>query len=210
MNQIIGNFIYSDQWNQGKLVEVNQLDVAPDGYWGVRCGEGNHWVARTPVDPSTQTFHRDNFNCPSGHRRDNRNSGLAVLREDVPLLEDSNYLFARKWYHASRDKNLQLDGSKLIHLGSREASLHVVIRHQHSNPFYLHEVSLDPQASVSKKLILEFAPGETIEKTHGIRASSLKEVTRYVNVQEAPGSVSLLATTGSIDNMKLIESFPQR
>lgn len=103
------------------------------------------------------------------------------------------------WYHATHHENwlermLELDGpenSVLLHIGSVESALD---RANVRNYDHLYAVKIDPSAVISPSIVDDSNDWpETVKMIpqYGT-GEEYKDVTRYVNRYEIPGSISLL------------------
>lgn len=208
---ITGDFHYAYGWGDKSTIQTtNSLDVAPSGKWGIRCGQGKHWTERKPVDVALDVFSRDMFHCPEGHGIERLDAGLAILPEDATLATDPNAVFGRDWWHVSRSDALTIDPKGFFHVGSEEAARQRAVTFSPVYDHFLYRVSFDPAAVVDPRVLLEFSPNQTLEDSFAMSVDASPDVTRYVNVREAPGSVSLILRPSAVVSLELVESFPKR
>lgn len=132
----------------------------------------------------------------------------AILAEDVPLVVDTNRTLTDNWWHSSDEADLVLHGP--IHLGSRRAAEDRSVRTlDHAREIgisatrYLHRITLREDASIAPHVMIEIVGSD---HTHALRLLEEWDVVRYVNRTEAPGSVSLLASSSAVSAIRVESS----
>lgn len=188
------------------------VEEAPPGVWGLKC-ECGHWVNRFESDPTKDKYDRDFFLCSGTHRSRKMLPIPALLREDVELVKTPTTVFSRLWWHATTSPLDQINPATLIHLGSRSSALNraVFLRtFSPVEPVALYSFSLSRETStIENRIIVEQTHGVTIEELHNIQVSvNSPRVHRYINVREAPGSISLLVDAGAVQNHEKVDEFP--
>lgn len=177
-------------------IEFRELPVAPDDAWGVRCGGCKLWFAR-PRDVV------DDMNVCRDCRGGIETGVLAVIPDDILLIEDAEAILERGWWHSSVSDSIDLGRTDIMHWGSRDAAIeraHVrlSVGAAPNDRMFLHRSSVRPAASVHAHVMLE-RPGEGTDHTHGESLLHSHDVVRYVNGTEGPGAVSLLLRPNSLE-----------
>lgn len=177
-----------------------RLLIAGEGEWGNSCMAG-HRFARpraTPEDPIDE--------CGCGEYLSEE---LAILPEDMTLLEDANEAFDRDWWHVSHNAELAFDPDRAVHLGSREAAddranakNYARVMHGTSFDLHLYKIRLRSGVRVHPDVLVE-RPGQSSDHTHALSLLSDWDVVRYVNGTEAPGSISLVVNPRAVENLEL-------
>jgi predicted Zn-ribbon and HTH transcriptional regulator len=159
--------------------------------------------------------------------------GLSLLPESVKYA-DENYVRQTKWYHATIRENWHegvlaneeekwkvsrirkgQDDAMLVHLGTLDAAKRRMADINEQNSFrkgkqewFIHEVTLDADCEVSTTITPDEdskAPEyayQCVERNDDVY--SAKGATRYVNMYENPGSISLLANPKAFKVTKTI------
>ena len=198
-----GDFWYKHARNLnplGKTEILSEIDVATKGFWGLRCTAHGKFVERIEADPANDKYHRDMFKCPDGDTDMQRLP--ALLADDVSLVQTPSEVFNRSWWHVTKKPLTELDPSKLIHVGSLSAANHravLLAAFNRSTDLYFYEVQLRRESKIEDHLLVEVTHGETVEALFEIKPSpDTPRVHRYINVREAPGSISLVIDAGVI------------
>lgn len=188
------------------IVDLQSLDVAPGGHWAIRCENGSHWTPRREFCKSTTRNSADNFNCEFGHRQDWRDSKTGIVAEDIELIENPSQLFSRTWYHISKTDDLSIDDQRFFHVGTKEAAHHRAWAHSGGRVTHLYELNLVPGSEVYERVLVEACPGLDQEIQFGLNVGD-QPIIRYINSQEAPGSVSLILQKNHVleESLKLVE-----
>jgi len=145
------------------------LLVAPEDAWGVRCSQCDRWHPRPRVV-------NDDMNICVEDRAGLRHEFLAVVADDVELIEQQDAVWGREWWHASASKDIDLTRVDIMHWGSKEAAM----ERSHSR--------LSPLVSFAGRMYLR--RGDGLLAAH--------DVVRYVNGTEGPGAVSLMLRPSSL------------
>ncbi len=184
----------SDDDREPPLV-VPFLLVAPEDAWGVRCSQCDRWHPRPRAV-------NDDMNVCDEDRAGLRREFLAVIADDVALVERQDAVWGREWWHASASRDIDLTRADIMHWGSKEAAMERA--HSRLSPLvsfgermYLHRATVRPGVSVHPDVMLE-RPGEGTDHRHGERLLLAHDVVRYVNGTEGPGAVSLMLRPSSL------------
>lgn len=181
-------------------IEFRDLPVAPDDSWGVRCGGCKVWFDRARDVVDGMNVCRD---CRGGIET----GVLAVIPDDVLLIEDAEEVLRREWWHSSVFDSVDLGRTNIMHWGSRDAAIertHVRLSAgvAPNDRMFLHRSAVRPAAIVHPDVMLE-RPGEGTDHTHGESRLHAHGVVRYVNGTEGPGAVSLMLRPISLEAVLL-------
>lgn len=166
---------------------VAQIDIgiAPFLAWGVRCsGTGAHWFLRPrAADKDMNICHCGNGLGP----------GLALVPDDVALLNDPVTVAIRTWWHSTPSESIDLHSGDAMHWGSRESALERAVARlaYTSQRVHLFSATLRPGIAVHQDLLLE-RPALGTTHHYGTAVVDENTVVRYVNGTEAPGAISLM------------------
>lgn len=170
------------------------LPIAPQGRWGLEChtpGCSDSWAERRWHNPETTHRHSDMYGCPNKHHAYTKGTVAGILAEDVELIEHPDRVHKRTWWHAS-DSNVATFDGRALHVGSREAADLRSIEHQFRGKTWLYAIKLDPRTPVSPVIYVERDGFDSLERVESLPPATSPIAFRYVNVREAPGSVSLM------------------
>lgn len=126
-----------------------------------------------------------------------------LLADDVSLVQTSSGIYNRSWGHVTREPLEALRSNKLMHLGSLSAALHRAVLLNdlsfQNEGLHLYRFQLDHDSKIENRIVIEATQGITVEELFGIDPSrDTPRIQRYINVREAPGSISLLIDAGVI------------
>lgn len=174
---------------------VRSLPVAPEGAWGVRCSNCDRWHPRPRLV-------NDDMNVCDADRAGLRLGFLAVIADDVELIERQEAVSGREWWHASTSADIDSTRADIMHWGSKEAAMERA--HSRLSPLvssgakvYLHRATVRSGVSVHPDVMVE-RPGEGTDHSYGEVLLSKHDVVRYVNGTEGPGAVSLMLRPSSL------------
>lgn len=180
--------------------EIAFLPVAPDDAWGIRCAQCGNWFPRPRAADDDMNVCRT---CRAGIRLE----FLAVITDDIELIELAGAVLAREWWHASASDLIDLARTETMHWGSREAAIERA--HSRLSPLvssgqrvFLHRATILTAASIHPDVLLE-RPGEGTNHDHGERLLHSHDIVRYVNGTEGPGAVSLMLLPSSLAAVSL-------
>lgn len=185
-----------------EIKQLSQIEVAPKGYWGLRCVTHGEFVERIEPDLAKDKYHRDMFKCSSGGEA-NMQPLPVLLADDVSLVQTPSEIFNRSWWHVTREPLVTLRSNKLLHLGSLSAALHraVLLKGMdfENKGLHLYRFQLDHESKIENRILVEATQGLSVEELFRIDPSrDTPRIQRYINVREAPGSISLLIDAGVI------------
>lgn len=166
--------------------ELTDIEVADNGYWGVRCRRGYLSPRRLAVK-----YMKNRYPCAGDPCDAKKVLQPLILEDDIKFLDSRAAVLNATWSHDTTQTRLVKTHPEPTHLGSYEAATD---RHRFnevfSGPTQLLLVRLEPGARVHPKILVEPTVG-----LHGHKIFSEwfrdADVIRYVNGHEAPGSVSL-------------------
>lgn len=189
----------SDDETEPPLV-LESIPVAPSSAWGVCCSECGRWSERPrPVNDDMNVC----IHCRAGVRYE----FLALVSDDIELLQQPEAVGNREWWHSSGSDVIDLERPAEMHWGSREAALERA--HSRLSPrvyagraVFLHRATLRPDSRVHPDVMLE-RPGEPTDHSYAKSLLQEHDIVRYVNATEAPGSISLLLRPPSLATVTL-------
>ncbi|MCC3293221.1 hypothetical protein LJ756_01145 [Arthrobacter sp. zg-Y411] len=200
-----GSFIYKHDRRlnpSGAITHLSQIEVAPKGFWGLRCVTHGEFVKRIEPDLAKDKYHKDMFKCSSDGEA--KMQPLPVLlADDVSLVQTPSEISNRSWWHVTREPLEALRSDKLMHLGSLSAAFHRAVLLKgfdpHNKGLHLYKFQLDHASKIENRILIEATQGLTVEELFKIDPSpGTPRIHRYINVREAPGSISLLIDAGVI------------
>lgn len=117
-----------------------------------------------------------------------------ILKSSQKYL-DSEEVLSANWWHSTRKKNWHkvVPDDATVHLGTYHSARH---RGQHTevnktHPLYLYKVRLKDGVQVNKSIYRD--------KSDNSRKAGKGKTTRYVNIFESPGSISIIARMGDLE-----------
>lgn len=130
---------------------------------------------------------------------------MAIIEDDIPLVEVQDRVLERVWWHASTSSSLDLTRTREMHWGSMEAATeraYFSLSPLTSNrlPVYLYQTSLRAGLRVHSDVLVE-RPGEPTNHDHAKKLLATHDVVRYINGTEGPGAVSLMLFPPALDTV---------
>jgi hypothetical protein len=194
-----GRFLVPSDADGEPPVVITKLELAPKGYWGVRCfGPDHHWFPR-PRKPS------DDMNiclqCGAG-----LDDTLALVEDDVEVVMRPQAVFEREWWHATPSARIDPIRTSIMHWGSEEAALeraHVMLSPWRSERIFLHRAMVHPGCAIAPDVFIE-RPGYGANHDDGHALMPPFEVVRYINGTEAPGGTSIMVRAQSLTDVRFI------
>nr|WP_176705817.1 hypothetical protein [Arthrobacter sp.]AXV46405.1 hypothetical protein pA40H2_p49 [Arthrobacter sp.] len=160
---------------------IPSIKVGAEGYWGIKCVKG-HCVPR-------------NMQIPNCVQEDRLGQELYILPEDIALINHPAQNLGRRWFHISKTPWSVPNPDSFTHVGSFEAAKirGLSLNHPNGSNLYLHEFRLHPESSIAEEIYLE-SDGFSVEALYELKISDpqTSSIYRYVNREEAPGSISLV------------------
>lgn len=168
---------------------IPALIVAPDGFWGNFCEEGHHF-------PRVKDANRWKSSRPDRCSECGRlphGDMVGLLPSSLPLIRDPGAVRAVHWWHVTLEAAIRPLDPTPMHWGTEEAARdrgdHLFLGPRVERLF-LFEATLGPSATIERDLIVERPWGNDGHRLAAKRLASASAV-RYVNAQEAPGSISI-------------------
>jgi len=146
------------------------------------------------------------YTCPCGQ---GGSTEVALIVDDLALIQDPPSVVAHTWWHASLDPALAFSSGEL-HLGSERAaqdrartSMAIAKSDGLRREFFFYRVGLESTARTAGDVMVEDGFSD-----HSYAKLLLVDcdIVRYVNLTEAPGSVSLLVSPSAVASVDLIYS----
>jgi len=184
------------------------LRIAPTGFTGKYCEWCDHYLTRGVLD-GVDEF--DIVQCPACDECIEVNDQPVDIREGEMKYINDSVVRDSHWFHITTHANW-IEGTQsagvMTHLGSRESAMdrlnHLVFRDaektatQEEQHYYLYEVALKPKVGITPGIMRDQVTSWP-KKIADIKELRFKDffkkghVTRYMNIYEGPGTVSLLA-----------------
>lgn len=188
------------------------ITIAPDGHWGITCtGEdcATPYAIRDNLDPHTLTYYRHLYFCAAGHPAPRLRQEPELLPDDAPLTSNDDTVRAREWFHATSGQITTIDPNTPMHVGSLEAAriraLHLRTFHR-DQPVTIYRVDVNPETLIDPIIYIERDGDNTTDATLPNPADNRPSAARYINVREAPGSLSLILRHGAIAKITPIDT----
>ncbi|MEJ1816060.1 hypothetical protein [Clavibacter michiganensis] len=169
---------------------VTDLFVAPAGWSAERCTQGHFLPESYPAHSAQWTM------CECGAPRDDER--YAVRYSSIELLRNAAHAQQFIWWHLSTSSNLFVnDLEKYMHWGEFDTVMHHFVaynkpsKRDENRMLYLYSAMLLPDRHVAVEVIVENEGATQHDDLK--RAYDRSGPTRYLNVRERPGSVSLVA-----------------
>jgi hypothetical protein len=179
---------------QIRTVRFPRLDVAPEGFSGLRCAKGHFF-------PHTARWRVTAPLCEAcGERGDQKY--VAVVAEGCVLIESPTLVYGAIWWHSTDAGNQFLPDSRFIHVGSqRAAELRAQALSWPGGSYEMWTLRVCPGTVIASDVVMANSnvDGENV-LAESVAADG---VVRYVNGREDAGSVSLV---GRSSGFKLITS----
>lgn len=174
------------------LVEVNEITVGPSGWSTKRCKNGHFLPDSYPATSAHWS------KCQCGLPRDDNQ--FAVRHASIQLMTNSHHADQAIWWHASTSPDLFVnDQDLLMHWGEFDTTMHHYLRRIKGNSrardrvLYLYSAMLT--RGVGRNVFIENL--DLVQQhTELVMAYDEQGPTRYLNLREAPGSISLVARKG--------------
>lgn len=178
--------MFFDPWTSS-LAPRDSIEVAEDGYWGLKCKEGHRAPRVLPP-----RWHRDRYECEVPHERPVHEFEPLVLHDAIGFLDHSQDVLKAHWFHSTTSLGgLTTTHEGLTHLGSSEAAddRGLFLTRNDVAPA-THRVRIASSARVHPFVLIEPTMGDH-GHSHFEEWFQSADVIRYVNAHEAPGSISL-------------------
>ncbi|MBZ4488101.1 hypothetical protein LQ938_11495 [Microbacterium sp. cx-55] len=167
-------------------VAMPELEVADEGYWGLRCTDGHRAIRRLP-----DKWHRHRYACEVDHYLPEHDELPLLLPDSVALLSQPNAVIGSLWYHRTERSHLSRAYDGVTHLGTSEAA-------EDRNLFLISGGAQTNLFTAKISAGARVAPHVLVEPTSGDHGHEIfdkwfetADVIMYVNSHEAPGSISL-------------------
>lgn len=204
-----------------KLINVDgnptsNIKVAPEGYIGLYCFSCDNYITNSLAE---KVIHNHETKTAPKCNHCNDKLELELMGVDLRYTEQKflnpDNVKKTSWYHITTHPNWHDSITEnedphltpMVHVGSKEAALDRLkdLRKWRSNEneYYLYEVKLTSDANINPNILNdenELAPSNVAQanKTKGFNSG----VNRYVNLYEAPGTISLCANPQQLTLIK--------
>lgn len=177
-------------------MKVPDMTVAPSGWSAERCRQGHFLPDSYPATSPQWT------DCACGAPQDDNK--FAVRYSSVRLMTDREHAQQAIWWHVSRSPDLFVNNrDELMHWGEFDTVMHHYVTRLNSlardgdRIMYLYSAVLKPTVDTSEHVFVE----NQLVDDHRELAAAYKNhgPTRYLNVRERPGSISLIARKGDFN-----------
>lgn len=186
--------------------------ISPVSDSGTCCKKCQRWLSATENKKLRSAGNA--IDCPCGAALSSAFQDATLgIRGDSAQFLDEAIVRSTTWYHATTSEGWSefvRGGEHMVHLGTREAALDRVRAFgDEDDPIFLYEVTLDAQSPVAADIFSDDdhwpSSPQYCTEDYDVWSVFIDGINRYVNACEAPGSISLLASSAYVRVLDRIE-----
>lgn len=173
---------------------MTELTMASKRGRSLTCGHCGRYLSREEVE----TFHTFLSTECRGCKRSlyEKHINPHILKSSHRYL-DPDVVLQSNWWHSTRKENWHdvVPGDVTVHVGThhaaRQRAKHTGAPAIRNSPVFLYKLRLKPNVKVNKSVYRDTSDNS--------RNAGKNRVTRYVNIYESPGSMSLIARRDDLE-----------